>query len=138
MSKQIYIDSEGNEIQISGTVNTADMMPMSGNDSTTVAEAIGAKADKSGMFKKQTFTTTYSIAGNGSVNFDSSFITIPTGYVLGAVLEFTSGQGQVVIASIRPNNTSEWAFELVNTSSVARNNQTFTITILFIKSDLVS
>ena len=41
MSKQIYIDSNGNEIQVSGTVNTADMMPMSGNDSTKVSEAIG-------------------------------------------------------------------------------------------------
>ena len=40
MSKQIYIDSNGNEIQVSGTVNTADMMPMSGNDSTKVSEAI--------------------------------------------------------------------------------------------------
>lgn len=41
MSKQIYIDSNGNEIQVSGTVNTADMMPMSGNDSTKVKTAIG-------------------------------------------------------------------------------------------------
>lgn len=42
MSKQVYIDSNGNEIQVSGTVNTADMMPMSGNDSTKVSEAIGS------------------------------------------------------------------------------------------------
>lgn len=41
MSKQVYIDSNGNEVQVSGTVNTADMMPMSGNDSTKVSEAIG-------------------------------------------------------------------------------------------------
>lgn len=40
MSKQIYIDSNGNEIQVSGTVNTADMMPMSASDSTKVSEAI--------------------------------------------------------------------------------------------------
>ena len=41
MSKQVYIDENGNEVLVSGTVNTADMMPMSGGDSTTVAEAIG-------------------------------------------------------------------------------------------------
>lgn len=41
MAKQAYIDENGNEILISGTVNTADMMPMSGNDSTKVSEAIG-------------------------------------------------------------------------------------------------
>ena len=44
MSKQVYIDSNGNEVQVSGTVNTADMMPMSGNDSTKVKEAIASKA----------------------------------------------------------------------------------------------
>lgn len=103
-----------------------------------VNEVVSTKANKSGMFKIQTFTTTYSVAGNGSVNFDNSFITVPTGYVWGAVLEFTSGQGQVALVSVRPNDGSQWAFELVNTSSVARNNQTFTIRILFIKSDLIS
>ena len=41
MSKQVYIDSNGNEVLVSGTVNTADMMPMSGNDSTKVSTAIG-------------------------------------------------------------------------------------------------
>lgn len=41
MSKQIYIDSDGNEIQVSGTVNSADMMPMSVSDATKVSEAIG-------------------------------------------------------------------------------------------------
>jgi len=45
MSKQIYIDSNGNEIQVSGTVNTAEMMPMSGNDSKKVSEAIGDLSD---------------------------------------------------------------------------------------------
>lgn len=40
MSKQVYIDENGNEILLSGTVNTADMMPMSGNDNTKVSEAI--------------------------------------------------------------------------------------------------
>ena len=41
MSKQVYIDSEGNEILLSGTVNSADMMPMSVGDATKVSEAIG-------------------------------------------------------------------------------------------------
>lgn len=44
MSKQIYIDSEGNEIQVSGTVNTADMMPMSASDSRKVSEVVSNKA----------------------------------------------------------------------------------------------
>lgn len=59
MSKQIYIDSNGNEIQVSGTVNTADMMPMSGNDSTKVSEAIGTLS---------TLTTTDKSSLVGAVN----------------------------------------------------------------------
>lgn len=116
------------------TLTTTDKSSLVG----AVNEVVSNKADKSGMFKIQTFTKTYSIEGNGTVYFDRSFITIPTGYVMGAVLEFTSGQGRIAIVSIRPNNTSVWAFELVNTSSVSYNNQTLTVTILFIKSDLVS
>ena len=41
MSKQIFIDSNGNEILLSGTVNSADMLPMSASDSTKVSTAIG-------------------------------------------------------------------------------------------------
>lgn len=59
MSKQVYIDENGNEIQVSGTVNTADMMPMSGNDSTKVSEAIG---------NLSTLTTTDKSSIVGAVN----------------------------------------------------------------------
>ena len=127
-------DAIGNNIGDLSQLTTSDNSSLVG----AVNEVDAKKANKSGMFKIQTFTRQYSISGNGSVNFDRSFITIPTGYVIGAVLEFTSNQGQVAVVSIRPNNASQWAFELVNTSSSSRDNLTFTITILFIKSDLVS
>ena len=42
MSKQIYIDSEGNEIQVSGTVNSADMLPFTAGSSKMTSEAIGS------------------------------------------------------------------------------------------------
>ena len=42
MSKQVYIDSNGNEVQVSGTINSADMLPMSASDSTKVKTAIGS------------------------------------------------------------------------------------------------
>ena len=71
MSKQIYIDSNGNEVQVSGTVNTADMMPMSGNDSTKVSEAIGSLSS---------LTTTDKSSLVGAVNsinrIDTKSITI--------------------------------------------------------------
>lgn len=34
MAKQMYIDENGNPIQVSGTVNTAELLPISGNDTT--------------------------------------------------------------------------------------------------------
>lgn len=41
MSKQIYIDSNGNEVQVSGTVNSADMLPLEAGSSKMTSEAIG-------------------------------------------------------------------------------------------------
>ena len=70
MSKQIYIDSNGNEVQVSGTVNTADMMPMSGNDSTKVSEAIGDLSD---------LTTSVTSSLVGAVNeVDRDLSNLPT------------------------------------------------------------
>ena len=133
---------------------TAEDIPMSGTDSTPTATAIGdlsqlTTTDKSSLvgavnevnlplFKITKFTKTYSISANGKVNFNRSFITIPSGYSVGGIVEATTGQGSCALVSIRPNNTSEWAFEIVNTSSQSLNNQTFTISILFVKTSKVN
>ena len=45
MPKQIYIDSQGNEIPVSGTINTGVLLPMSGSDNTSIASAINSKQD---------------------------------------------------------------------------------------------
>lgn len=49
MSKQIYIDENGNDFLISGTVNTAELLPISGNDPTDtktyIDSGLSAKAD---------------------------------------------------------------------------------------------
>lgn len=34
MAKQIYVDENGNPIEVSGTINTAELLPISGNDTT--------------------------------------------------------------------------------------------------------
>lgn len=34
MAKQIYVDENGNPIEVSGTINNASMLPISANDST--------------------------------------------------------------------------------------------------------
>lgn len=86
MPKQIYIDSEGNEILVSGTVNSADMMPMSASDSRKVSEVIG----------NLTALTTIT-------DITSGFITMASGYT------FTSGkvykQGKHIFGNIVINGT---------------------------------
>ena len=43
MAKQYYIDENGNPIQVSGTVNTAELLPISGNDPTDTKTYIDNK-----------------------------------------------------------------------------------------------
>ena len=68
MSKQIYIDSEGNEIKVSGTVNTADMLPMSASDSKKVSEAIGAATSAERLY----INTTYQNDVNSNITLSKS------------------------------------------------------------------
>lgn len=50
MAKQIYIDENGNELMVSGTINTAEMLPISSSDTTNTKDYIdtglSGKADK--------------------------------------------------------------------------------------------
>ena len=46
MAKQIYIDENGNELLVSGTINTASILPVSGSDQTSVADKLNNKLDK--------------------------------------------------------------------------------------------
>lgn len=47
MAKQIYIDENGNPIEVSGTVNTAELLPISGNDPTDTKSYIDNLTDYS-------------------------------------------------------------------------------------------
>ena len=116
------------------TLTTTDKSSLVG----AVNELDSDKADKSGMFKIQSFSKQYSVAADSSTNFDNSFITVPTGYRIGAVLGFTTNQDGVTAISVRPAETSQWAFQLRKVYGSAVSNINFTITILFIKSELVS
>ncbi|WP_298534794.1 hypothetical protein [uncultured Methanobrevibacter sp.] len=49
MAKQIYIDENGNEHLVSGTINTASMLPVSAGSSTNTADALDAKANASDL-----------------------------------------------------------------------------------------
>ena len=120
MSKQIYIDSNGNEILLSGTVNSADMMPMSVGDATKVSEAIGSlvgavnsKANESGVaISKSTnfigvdynvtahgITTSSTLASAVQIRYkyDGNLLTL-SGRIVLDITSRTGANGGVIIA----------------------------------------
>ena len=100
------------------------------SDPTSTAGAIDSKADK---FKIDSFSKgSLSLNANGATNFNNSFITVPTGYSIGGVIDFSCGDVDVCSVNIQPTNTSNFAFVLRNTSSSAKSNITFTIKLLFV------
>lgn len=139
--------SNWERITVDNLIATTDskigqLTSLSTSDKTSTVNAInevnGNKADKAGMFLWRTYSTTYSIPANSSINFNNSFISVPDGYSVAAITEFTTNQDSVVTVSCRPRNSSEWAFQLRNTSGTAKNNQTFTIQLLLTKRELIS
>lgn len=56
MAKQIYIDGNGNEQLVSGTINTADMLPIESGSATNTKDYIDSglsgKADSSNVYTK--------------------------------------------------------------------------------------
>ena len=48
MAKQIYIDANGNEIEISGTINNAEILPVAAGSETSTATAIAGKTSRVG------------------------------------------------------------------------------------------
>ena len=53
MAKQIYIDSNGNEVMLSGTINSADMLPISAGSSTMTKAYIDNILPKSVYIEKE-------------------------------------------------------------------------------------
>ena len=56
MAKQIYIDENGNEHLVSGTINTASMLPISAQENTNtkayIDDGLSGKADSSTTYTK--------------------------------------------------------------------------------------
>lgn len=91
MAKQIYIDENGNEQLVSGTINTADMLPIESGSATNTKDYID-----SGLSGKADISTTYTksevdtlLSGKAkveviSLSFTSSndgLYVLPTNYI---------------------------------------------------------
>lgn len=58
MAKQLYIDENGNPIEVSGTINTAELLPISANDPTNTKDYIDSfQTVQSGTFTAQANVT---------------------------------------------------------------------------------
>lgn len=82
MAKEIYIDSEGNEIPINSAPTYASQIPLSPTDDTTVDEAIEAKSVKS-IFLTTSYACTYSDGNTIGYRGTGPNITTLTGYPTG-------------------------------------------------------
>ena len=63
MAKQIYIDENGNEQLVSGTINTADMLPIASGSSTNTKDYIDT-----GLSGKADTTSLSTVATSGKFN----------------------------------------------------------------------
>ena len=136
---------------------TADELPLSGNDSTPTATAIGdltqlttsvtsslvgAVNEVDGkvktVFKLGTFSKTYSVGANNSTNFDNSFITVPTGYKIGALLGSGTGNANCYFVNCRPSDSGAYAFFITNKSVSNLSDLTCTCYVLFVREDTIS
>lgn len=134
MSKQIYIDSQGNENLISGTINTGETLPLTTNPADgTVSEAIGdLESGKSNLLTTEAFNTTFSVNANTdvAVNFDIT----KSGYTPLGVVFYTIANKDCIPHAIIFTNTTTATFHISNVSASAKTNISANITVLFVKN----
>ena len=119
MAKQIYIDENGNENLVSGTINTADMLPIASGSATNTKDYIdtglSGKADTGDIPTRSDFIR-YEDVTIGAVEFTQPYFTItaslrpsvPTGYMFlfGVVRDYGSIQaGTSAIMNISETGT---------------------------------
>jgi len=112
MAKQYYIDENGNPILVSGTVNTAELLPISGNDPTDTKTYI------------DTVSTGTLTTSNTNINIlRSKLIKMPNGVkYIQACLQATAlvGTGETILDIPNGFNTTDSAtnFDLCSVSTL--------------------
>ena len=76
MAKQIYIDENGNPIEVSGTINTAELLPISGNDPTDTKTYIDTKTALNNIIKVTAVSGTTSGGGVLSRTFAHNIVVL--------------------------------------------------------------
>lgn len=123
MAKQIYIDENGNPIEVSGTINNASMLPISANDSTDTKTYIdGITKLKVSKFS-ETKTSNY-----GVVTTNIPITKCLLGYYFGSygLIPYKHSSGN-------------WYFNVVNAENgyiVPKVGETETLTVYYFSFDV--
>ena len=129
MAKQIYIDENGNEQLVSGTINNAELLPIESGSATNTKDYIdiglSGKADSSSI---PDFSTYYQVkskqltAGNWKFDVVNQYQCV---FVIGLV------NGERVLYMFSPNDpTSVTKIQGNNTLPITKNSNTsFTINV---------
>lgn len=141
MAKQIYIDENGNEHLVSGTINTASMLPVSAGSSTSTAEALDAKQSKATLrtdnFLVQDFQSdSITIGANGALNVTANTMNyqIPNGYTPIAIAGWYTGSNDTFARSIEITAQGAQSFCVLRNVGNTAFTGTFKTKVLFIKT----
>lgn len=134
MAKEIYIDGNGNEQLVSGTINNADMLPIESGSSTNTKDYIDTKFN--GLLKITRESTSYTVAANSGVGLTYSFITPPTGYTMVGIVGYSTNTRNVVPYAIGMTGSPDSKFALRNLTSSSITD-TLDVYVLWAKTGTV-
>ena len=128
MAKQYYIDENGTPIQVSGTVNTAELLPISGNDTTDTKTYIDTKTALSNIIKVTSVSGTTSGGGVLSRTFTHNLV------VLGAWSSIDNCIVDIYKDGANFDNTGSltWNFYCHNATGQSWGNTNLTIRMAYI------
>ena len=126
MAKQIYIDGNGNEQLVSGTINNAELLPIeSGSATDTKTYIDNGLSGKQAKIKQETLNLT--TTAQGLVNLGKS--TTSSEYVLSVTAVTTYG-GYYCTLSL--TNTGDWYANVKQTSDNSSvNNASVAIKVIW-------
>ena len=132
MAKQIYVDENGNPIEVSGTINNASMLPISANDSTDTKTYIdtGWSGLVSELAKKTTMYST-EIKYSGSSTTVTFNLTLTSANRSGFVLLMGDGNGRPILGifAVHESNIETGNLVSLGSSSISATASGSTVTV---------
>jgi len=129
MAKQIYIDSNGNEVLVSGTITDAGNLPLGTDftDPTSTAYAVKALQDGKAEIKIDSGSGTTSANGNIGVTRTGKFIIIGAwcNVVNGCVIPF------IDYSSASTQGSTAWYLHFMNGNSSQTSINSTTVTYYY-------